>query len=256
MRTRTAPSDLPRTPAISAVDISSTKRRTTARRRSAGRRPTARHAAAASSRVAAPPSTSSGSATSAAASSGACGWRRRAAALVGDDVAGDLEQPDAERRGALAVGRPGPLLEPVEVGEGGEERPLRGVLGLVMVAELVVRVAVHLGEVPAIEGVELGADRGGPPRRATGRDRDGRPRGGRASSDGAHPSKHRTGHPLHPPARGGRGWISPTGPGAGRRSLSGSSTTSAPVIGVDAAGPGRPRSLPSRSVEPDERGRS
>ena len=156
MRTRTAPSDLPRTPAISAVDISSTKRRTIARRRSAGRRATARHASAASSRVAAPASTSTLSATWAAASMGATGRRRCVRALVRDDVAGDPEEPDAERRRAVAVGGAGALLEAVEVGEGCEERPLRDVLGLVMVAELVVRVAVHLGEVPAVEGVELG----------------------------------------------------------------------------------------------------
>ena len=49
MRTRTAPSERPRTPAISAVDISSTKRRISARRRSSGRRPTADQAAATSS---------------------------------------------------------------------------------------------------------------------------------------------------------------------------------------------------------------
>jgi hypothetical protein len=44
----------------------------------------------------------------------------------------------------------------MEVGKGGEERPLGGVLGLVMIAELVIRVAVHLCEIPAIEGVEAG----------------------------------------------------------------------------------------------------
>ena len=156
MRTRTAPSDLPRTPAISAVDISSTKRRTIARRRSAGRRATARHASAASSRVAAPPSTSSGVGDVGGRLDGRDGAAALRPALVRDDVAGDPEEPDAERRRAVAVGGAGALLEAVEVREGGEERPLRGVLGLVMVAELVVRVAVHLGEVPAVEGVELG----------------------------------------------------------------------------------------------------
>ena len=46
-----------------------------------------------------------GRARRAAASSGASGRRRQRAATLGDDVAGDLEEPDAERRGALAVGR-------------------------------------------------------------------------------------------------------------------------------------------------------
>ncbi len=76
--------------------------------------------------------------------------------LVGDDVSGDPEEPDAERRRPVAVGRPGTLLEPVEVRQGGKERSLGGVLGFVMIAELVERVAVHLGQVPAIEGVEAG----------------------------------------------------------------------------------------------------
>ncbi len=78
------------------------------------------------------------------------------APLVSDDVAGDSEEPDAERGRAIAVGGTCPLLEPIEVGKGGEECPLGGVLGLVMIAELVIRVAVHLGEIPAIEGVEAG----------------------------------------------------------------------------------------------------
>ena len=78
------------------------------------------------------------------------------AAALGDDVAGDLEEPDAERGRALAVGRPGALLEPGEVRQGGEERALGGVLRLVVVAELVERVAVHLGEVLPIQGLEPG----------------------------------------------------------------------------------------------------
>jgi len=91
-----------------------------------------------------------------------CGLDRRlwvttaAATLVGDDVAGDPEKPDTERGRTISVAGTCSLLEPMEVGKGGEERPLGGVLGLVMVAELVIRVAVHLGEIPAIEGVEAG----------------------------------------------------------------------------------------------------
>ena len=41
-------------------------------------------------------------------------------------------------------------------GERGQERPLGGVLGLVVVAELVVGEAVHLGQVLPIEGLEPG----------------------------------------------------------------------------------------------------
>ena len=157
MRTRTAPSERPRTPAISAVDISSTKRRMTARRRSSGRRPTADQAAATSSRCAASPSMSTGAGDRSPLPRAAPpGRRRRRAAALGDGVARDLEEPDAEGRGALAVGRAGPLLEPAEVGQGGEERPLGGVLRLVMVAQLVERVAVHLGQVLPIEGLEPG----------------------------------------------------------------------------------------------------
>ena len=76
--------------------------------------------------------------------------------LVGHDVASDPEEPDTERGRTISVPGTCSLLEPLEVGKGGEERPLGGVLGLVMVAELVVRVAVHLCEIPAIEGVEAG----------------------------------------------------------------------------------------------------
>src|SRR5437764_910141 len=43
------------------------------------------------------------------------------APLVGDHVAGDAEEPDAERRGAIAVPRPRALLEAMEVAERGEE---------------------------------------------------------------------------------------------------------------------------------------
>jgi hypothetical protein len=128
------------------------------------------------------------------------------AALVGDRVSGDLEQPDAERRRSVAVGRPGPLLEPAEVGERGEECPLGDVLGLVMIAELVEREAVHLGEIPAVEGVEqegiaLGRlDEGpvavemGDPGWAIGWGR-------RRASGDVHPSQSRSCHPVTPHAR-------------------------------------------------------
>ena len=156
MRTRTAPSDRPRTPAISAVDISSTKRRTIARRRSSGRRDTARQAAAASSLRAASPSRSTAAATVAAASRTVSGSSLGPAASLGDRVAGDLEEPDPERGGSLAVGRARALLEASEVRQRGEERPLGDVLRLVVIAQLVERVVVHLGQVLPIEGLEPG----------------------------------------------------------------------------------------------------
>ena len=156
MRTRTAPSERPRTPAISAVDISSTKRRISARRRSSGRRPTADQAAATSSFRAA----SSFDVDRAGHRAGRLERRFRAAtqgaASLGDGVARDLEEPDPEGRGALAIGRACALLEPPEVRQGGEERALGGVLRLVMVAQLVEGVAVHLGQVLPIEGLESG----------------------------------------------------------------------------------------------------
>jgi len=47
-------------------------------------------------------------------------------ALVRDDVPRDLEEPHPERGRALAVRRPGALLEPAEIGQGGEERAIHG----------------------------------------------------------------------------------------------------------------------------------
>ena len=80
----------------------------------------------------------------------------RPAATLGDGVPGDLEEPDPERGRAIAVGRPRALLEPAEVRQGGEERPLGDVLRLVVVAQLVERVVVHLGQVLPIQGLEPG----------------------------------------------------------------------------------------------------
>ena len=77
MRTRTDPSERPMIPAISAVDISSTKRSTTARRRSPLSRLTARRAARPSSRRAASASRSSGPASSATVSRVVSGRRQR-----------------------------------------------------------------------------------------------------------------------------------------------------------------------------------
>ena len=77
-------------------------------------------------------------------------------ALVGDVVAGDLEQPDAERGGAFAVGRARAVLEARQGRERLEEDARRRVLRVVMIAELVEGEAVHLREVPAVQGVELG----------------------------------------------------------------------------------------------------
>ncbi len=126
-----------------------------------------------------------------------------AATLVRDDVAGDPEKPDAERRSAFAVGRAGPLLEPIEMGQRSEERPLGGVLGLVVIAELVVRVAVHLGQIPAIERIEASwIVAGRINERAIAVE----------MSDGgtgpnlrcrSHSSKHRSSHGVTPPRRDG-----------------------------------------------------
>ena len=79
-----------------------------------------------------------------------------AAGPFGDRVPRDLEQPDAERGGALPVRRAGTLLEPADAGQGREERPLGDVLRVVVIAELVGRVAVHLGEVLPVQGLEAG----------------------------------------------------------------------------------------------------
>ena len=127
-----------------------------------------------------------------------------AATLVGDDVAGDPEKPDTECGRTISVAGTCSLLEPMEVGKGGEERALGGVLGLVMVAELVIRVAVHLCEIPAIEGVEAG--------RVAARLLDERAIPVEMSDAGraglpcpSHPSEHRSSHPVTPPRRGERG---------------------------------------------------
>ena len=157
MSTRTAPSDRPSTPAISAVDISSTKRRISARRRSPGSRSTARQAPRPRrrgrgvglevERVAA---------TVAAASSGASGRRRRrrrrsATALraIWNSQTRNVEAPSPSAGRARSSNRP-------RFARADEERPLGGVLRLVMVAQLVERVAVHLGQVLPIEGLEPG----------------------------------------------------------------------------------------------------
>ena len=167
--TRTAPSERPRTAAISAVDISSTKRRMTARRRSSGRRATACQAALPASRAAAASATSSGAGSSAASSSGRHGAAAVAASLVRDDVAGNAEEPDAERGelGRVGLGARASatrerdelvdaLLEAGQAGQRLHEDTLGRVFGGVMVAELVEGVAVHLGQVLPIQGVETG----------------------------------------------------------------------------------------------------
>ena len=50
------------------------------------------------------------------------------------EVASDPEEPDTERGRTISVRGTCPLLEPMEVGKGGEERALGGVLGVVMAA--------------------------------------------------------------------------------------------------------------------------
>ena len=77
-----------------------------------------------------------------------------AAAPFVDDVAGDPEEPHPERGGVTAVLGAGTLLEARQTGQRREERPFRGVLRLVMIAELVDRVVVHLGHVLPVQRVE------------------------------------------------------------------------------------------------------
>ncbi len=136
-------------------------------------------------------------------------------AMVGDDVARDAEEPDPEGRGVRRIGegvggsvadgrRPAPaLLEAREPAEREHEGPLRHVLRLMVVAQLVQRERVDLRHVLPIQGLEPG---GVPPRlldeAAVGIE----PRDGVASgpeSPSTH-SEHRTRHGVTPPPRDGR----------------------------------------------------
>ena len=83
---------------------------------------------------------------------GGAGARRRSATAlraIWKSQTRNVEAPSPSAGRARSSNRP-------RFAQGGEERPLGGVLGLVMVAELVEGVAVHLGEVLPIEGVEPG----------------------------------------------------------------------------------------------------
>ena len=103
-------------------------------------------------------------------------WRGRPAApgpaVVRDDVAGDPEEPDTERRRSFAVGRPGALLEAVEVRECGEEGPFGDVFGFVVISKLVVGVA-ESGPGSVDRGHQSGQGPRAPPRRALDRGRGG-----------------------------------------------------------------------------------
>jgi len=72
------------------------------------------------------------------------------ASLVGDNVSGDPHQPHSERRRALAGFARRPLVKAGHRGERGKECSLGRVLGVMVIAELVVGVAVDLGHVPPI----------------------------------------------------------------------------------------------------------
>ena len=180
MRTRTAPSDRPRTPAISAVLISSTNRSVSARRRSSGRARTARSASPASSRVTASASRSaavrdrqSGArARPRARRRAAGGALRRSLATVLRAIRNSHTR-NVRRLGAVLGARL--LAEPRQGGERAQEHALGRVLRGVMVPELVEGVGIHLGEVLPIQGVEPGRGRAAPPPRAPGRDRARRP---------------------------------------------------------------------------------
>ena len=91
-----------------------------------------------------------------AASSGAVGMPRPAAPDVGDRRCGrsGRARPGTSRRRRRRPAGRAPRSAAGRQGE--QERPLGGVLGVGMAAELVVRVAVHLGEVLPIQGVEGG----------------------------------------------------------------------------------------------------
>ena len=155
MSTRTAPSDRPRIAAISAVVISWTKRRTTARRRSPLRPSTARSAAAVASRSDhGPLDVGRVRRRVVARSSGASGRRRRPRrrsattlrAMRNSQILNvDASGPSSGRARSS---------NPASPDKRGQERPLGGVLGLVMVAELVDREVVHLGQVLPIQGIE------------------------------------------------------------------------------------------------------
>ena len=183
MSTRTAPSERPRTPAISAVDISSTNRRTTARRRSPGRRSTARHAAAASSRD-----------DRVGLDVGGVRARRRRPRAAPRD--GGAARGDARRRrcGRSGTARPGTSRRPSpsagrarssnrrEVRERGEERPFGGVLGLVMVARARRPRSCTPGRRTSDTGPRTGPGPRAPPPPGAGRGRGGRGASGDASS--------------------------------------------------------------------------
>ena len=104
-----------------------------------------------------------------------------------------------EEGGVGTVGRDCALAEAREGRERVHEGPLGGVLGGVVVAELVDGVAVHLGHVLPVEGLETprvglcGLDE-----RAVAVERDD-PRGRRRS---VHPPEHRTGHLVTGPPAG------------------------------------------------------
>ena len=124
MSTRTAPSERPRMAAISRVDISSTKRSTSARRRSSGSRSMACQARASASRSLAVRGRVVGGGDQLGRLERRLGAAAQAAALVGDGVAGDLEEPDAEgERSSVAA-----LVEARQ----GRQRAQEDVLGQVL----------------------------------------------------------------------------------------------------------------------------
>ena len=113
------------------------------------------------------------------ASSGASGWRRGAAALVGDGVAGDLEEPDperADRSSSPCSSKRG------SAGERAQEDLLGQVLGGVVVAGLVERRSCTPGPRTSDRAVRTRAGRDGPPPRPGDRRRTGpgRSRGARS----------------------------------------------------------------------------
>ena len=249
IRTRTAPSDRPRTPAISAVRQLVDEAQDHGLAAVAGQAPDGAPGRA-RPRRGGPPSASrsSGSddrpprpraAPRAARGAGAPGDSLRA---IWNSQTRNVEAPSPSAGWARSSNAAGCV-------SAGEEGRLGRVLRGVVVAELVVGVAVHLGEVPAIQGVEPGRVAPARPRRAVGRGRDGRAGGRRRrplllSSMPGEPSRYTPPRSSRRPTRTWR--ISPTTTAALRRRRSG-----APM-----RAPPRSASTPTRATVSAPSGRS
>ena len=145
MSTLVAPSERPSARAISRLSMPSAKRMISASRRSSGSGCTPSSTRLSSSR----PSTSCSVVCGAASGRRVVDRRdrlaRAVAVQVGGEVVGDADQPRAQRP---AVGL---ALRALEVAVGLQERLLGQVLRVVVIADAVVRVAVHVAQVRPVE---------------------------------------------------------------------------------------------------------